>query len=177
MRFGKLVPFEIDEEKMKNRKSYDTHAYWKCKCDCGNICTVSSSCLIQGHTKSCGCESSHGEIIIANVLNQSEWSYKREYTFPDLTGDEALLRFDFAVFKEDQLLFMIEFQGKQHYEAVKFFGGEERLYKQQEYDKKKYEYCKNNHIPLIVIPYYEQGKITLEYIKEKFYETKEIFGH
>lgn len=28
---------------------------WHCKCDCGNECDVSSSSLISGNTKSCGC--------------------------------------------------------------------------------------------------------------------------
>ena len=28
---------------------------WKCKCDCGNIKTVSRGHLTHGHTKSCGC--------------------------------------------------------------------------------------------------------------------------
>lgn len=28
---------------------------WKCICDCGNYCIVSSNCLRAGHTKSCGC--------------------------------------------------------------------------------------------------------------------------
>lgn len=30
-------------------------AQWQCKCDCGNIAIVSSSNLIAGNTKSCGC--------------------------------------------------------------------------------------------------------------------------
>lgn len=29
---------------------------WECKCDCGNIKIVSSSCLLGNYTKSCGCE-------------------------------------------------------------------------------------------------------------------------
>lgn len=28
---------------------------WECKCDCGNTTTVTSSHLITGHTRSCGC--------------------------------------------------------------------------------------------------------------------------
>ena len=30
-------------------------ARWKVRCDCGNIKTVLSTCLVQGNTKSCGC--------------------------------------------------------------------------------------------------------------------------
>lgn len=30
-------------------------AYWKCICDCGNVCVVAGTKLTTGHTKSCGC--------------------------------------------------------------------------------------------------------------------------
>ena len=46
-RFGKLI---VLEEHEKNK-----YAYYKCKCDCGNITIVQSSHLKNGHTKSCGC--------------------------------------------------------------------------------------------------------------------------
>ena len=29
--------------------------YWKCKCDCGNICEVAGASLRSNRTKSCGC--------------------------------------------------------------------------------------------------------------------------
>lgn len=178
MRFGKLIPFEIDEEKMKNRKEHDTRAYWKCKCDCGNITTVSSSLLIQGSTMSCGCICSHGEVLIANALNsQSEWVYEKEKTFDDLLGNDqkTKLRFDFAIYENNELLFLIEFQGKQHFEPVDFFGGEERFLLQKEYDKKKEDYCLKNKIPLIIIRYDEDKKINLNFIKEKYYESKALY--
>lgn len=177
IRFGKLVPFEANLEKMQQRKDYDTRAYWKCKCDCGNICTVSSNNLLQGHTTSCGCEKSQGENYISIALNKGNWKYKREYEFSDLKGDKFPLRFDFAVFENHQILFLIEFQGAQHYYPNEFFGGIEKFIKQQDYDKRKIDYCHNNHIPLVIIPYYDKGKITLDYIKEKYHEAKEILGY
>lgn len=33
----------------------DHRVLWKCKCDCGNDCEVSSKALLNGSTKSCGC--------------------------------------------------------------------------------------------------------------------------
>ena len=48
-KFGKLTAIKRTE----NAK--DKHAQWICKCDCGNITIVQSSCLKRGHTKSCGC--------------------------------------------------------------------------------------------------------------------------
>ncbi|MEH2957808.1 hypothetical protein [Candidatus Merdisoma sp. JLR.KK006] len=48
-RFGQLEAIERTEQKSGNSYIY------KCKCDCGNICYVSSANLKNGSTKSCGC--------------------------------------------------------------------------------------------------------------------------
>ena len=42
-----------------------------------------------------------------------------------------------------------EYQGKQHYEVVSFFGGEEQLRNQLERDKRKQQLCKDNGVQLI----------------------------
>ena len=47
-KFGRLEVISFDG--IKHR-----YAYWKCKCDCGNITSVRSSHLIEGTTTSCGC--------------------------------------------------------------------------------------------------------------------------
>lgn len=49
-RHGRLVPYEIDEEKSK-----PGDIYWKCRCDCGNITSVSSRNLRSNSIRSCGC--------------------------------------------------------------------------------------------------------------------------
>ena len=51
--------------------------------------------------------------------------------------------------------FLIEYQGKQHFEPVDFFGGEEIFQYQQHNDFLKREYCKYNNIELIEINYIE----------------------
>lgn len=48
-RFGRL---KVMKKSTKNKKGY---MEWLCKCDCGNEITVSSTKLMQGMTKSCGC--------------------------------------------------------------------------------------------------------------------------
>ena len=60
-RFGKLTVLEKDNTPHKNG-----YLYWICQCDCGNYKTVNSDCLVQGHTVSCGCIHSQGEVLIAN---------------------------------------------------------------------------------------------------------------
>lgn len=50
-----------------------------------------------------------------------------------------------------------EYNGRQHYNVIDFFGGEEELKKRKRYDKAKAEYCKNNNIKLIVVKNIEQN--------------------
>ena len=59
----------------------------------------------------------------------------------------------------------IEYQGKQHYEPVGFFGGEEAFHDLQKRDREKAQLSKENGIKLIYINYWEE--ITPELIREK----------
>ena len=52
-------------------------------------------------------------------------------------------------------LIAIEYQGKQHYEPVKLFGGEDSLKKRKELDERKKKLCENHGISLIEWKYYE----------------------
>ena len=73
---------------------------------------------------------SRGEIRIEEILREAELNFKMEYIFPDLRSPNGRpLRFDFVVFADDGTIdFIIEFQGKQHYEASQKFGGKKGLY-------------------------------------------------
>ena len=51
-RFGKLVVLHRVE-------NLNHRSRWLCRCDCGNVCTVTAQCLKSGHTKSCGCQRFH----------------------------------------------------------------------------------------------------------------------
>lgn len=47
-KFARLTVLELDYVKSRRR-------YWRCKCECGSIVTVSEGNLKHGITKSCGC--------------------------------------------------------------------------------------------------------------------------
>lgn len=177
IRFGRLVALEIDEEKMENRKDYDTRAYWRCKCDCGNFTTVSANYLIQGHTNSCGCIHSIGEEKIGKILTESQISFQKEYSFSDLLGNKKPLRFDFAIFDEGKIKYLIEYQGEQHFHPIEFFGGVEQFITQQAYDNQKKKYCEDNNIPLVLISYLDLKKVDINMIKERYNEAKKIYGY
>lgn len=123
---------------------------WKCKCHCGNIFTALPANIIGGHIASCGCISkSSGEILISNILDRNKIKYETEYKFYDCK-DIRSLPFDFYL---PSYKTVIEYQGRQHYASIEWFGGEEQYKKQVHHDNIKREYCKINNINLIEIPY------------------------
>lgn len=88
------------------------------------------------------------------ILKEYNINYKVEVSFSDLVGSKNLLRYDFAIFNTDgSIEFLIECQGKQHYEPVKEFGGKSQFEYQSENDKLKREYAKKSNITLVEIPY------------------------
>ena len=109
---------------------------------------------------------SRGEIKIEEILRENGLPFIQEYSFPDLLSfTHHPLRFDFAVFDEGgDLDFLIEFQGIQHYEAKSKFGGMQGLRKQQLNDMRKRVYCKEHNIKLVLIPYWDESRVTYDYI-------------
>lgn len=162
-KFGKLTALERDDSKQIRNKTY-----WKCICDCGKITYVQTAMLNNGNTSSCGCRrNSFGEEQIKQILEENHINYLKEFSFDDLCGDNKKLRFDFAIFVNDELKYLIECQGPQHFSSVNYFGGNNIFLKQQRYDILKQQYCQKHKIPLILIDFKKNRKInTYEVIKE-----------
>lgn len=114
---------------------------------------------------------SKGEIKIEEILSLNGIPFQEEYSFPDLLSSTGHpLRFDFAVFDDnDELQFLIEYQGIQHYEPKSKFGGYAGLKRQQYNDMLKREYCTKHGLILIAIPYTDEGRITYDYIMNAYY--------
>ena len=112
---------------------------------------------------------SRGEIKIEEILKEAGFNFKMEYVFPDLKSSSGRpLRFDFVVFDDDGLIdFIIEYQGKQHYEASAKFGGKRGLYQQQYNDNQKRRFCALHDFKLIEIPYTEEHLINYDYIMHR----------
>ena len=97
--------------------------------------------------------SSKGEKRIHAVLAEHGVPFSEEYEFADLISTSGRhLRFDFAVFDDDGSLdFLIEYQGRQHYESVKHFGGDKAIQRQKYNDSIKRAYCVKKHINLVIV--------------------------
>ena len=80
-RFGKLVVIERNFEYQSIKNSKQT--YWNCLCDCGSKTVVTGGKLVFGHTQSCGCVKSFGELKIKGLLTKAGFDYFSNYTFKD----------------------------------------------------------------------------------------------
>lgn len=137
--------------------------WWVCVCECGKKCIVNGSSLRTGNTTSCGCCNSRGELEIRNLLEQNNIKYIDQFKVNiKQVSDNRLLRFDFAASTSTDPFFFIEFDGIQHSEPVEFFGGENYYKEMLKNDQLKNEFCINNHIPLIRIPYKMLSKMTID---------------
>lgn len=147
---------------LSNYPTNNQRAAWTCQCSCGEVVIVSAGHLKSGHTQSCGHIQSKGEERIANLLRKHDIPYKRQYTFDDLKSDSGYpLRFDFAILKDGEVQKLIEYQGKQHYEPIEYFGGEEAFNILIKNDTKKVEYAQMHNIDIVLIDKpYDQIDIT-----------------
>lgn len=156
---------------MKRRKSHDKFAQEVCdltnggyvlmstytrECDkviikhlkCDKEYPVTPNSFLGG--KRCPrCNESRGESLIRKALDYLKVPYKEQMSFDGLIL-ERKLSYDFFLPDNNTL---IEYQGKQHYQPIELFGGEESFIKQTKRDAKKKEYAINNNYRLIEIPY------------------------
>ena len=156
-RFGKLIALEIVEHKPIK---------WKCKCDCGNETIVNGSSLIQGLTQSCGCLKSKGEGKIIQLLKENNISFEYQKFFDTCVFDtKNKARFDFYINNK----YIIEYDGEQHFGYTKSgWNTEEHFKKLKARDEYKNKWCRENHIPIIRIPYTQYDNLS---IKDLLLET------
>ena len=151
-----------------NKFSYNKTNYINSKIKVIITCPIHGDFLQNplSHLQGCGCvncNESKGEKSIAKYLDKNEISYYRQHKFDDCKNIFQL-PFDFYIPK---LRTAIEFDGKQHYEPMEFFGGLKAYEKLKINDKIKNDYCEDNYIDLIRIRY-DQIDQVFDILKECF---------
>jgi hypothetical protein len=157
---GKINPYDL---------SYGTPSkfWWLCnKCGEEFYSSVSGRTRIDG--RGCPkCKESKGEKRIQEVLIylglKPNSDFQSQYRVDECRKVKPL-PFDYCIFNNEhskKILFLIEFQGEQHYKILRkgFFGGKKEFEKRRINDKIKQDYCYNNGIPLLTIPYTDFNNI------------------
>ena len=155
-KFGKLLVIQ-DSGKRESRGG----VLWECQCDCGNITLVSTSNLTRKKeaTISCGCAKSKGEEKIISLLLEMQVPFVTQKRFESCIFPETNKQLVFDFYLPEQNL-LIEYDGEQHFHEIR-----NDRYDFQELQKRdafKNNWCFENNIELVRIPYYDFDKLTIE---------------
>lgn len=120
---------------------------------CGSVRDYTPVHFIFGSVRCeiCSSSMSLGEKTIREFLEENNYKFKQEKSYSDLRYINRL-RFDFHIYDEKKEC-LIEYHGRQHYESIDFFGGEDSFQERKLRDSLKERYCERKGIPLIIIPY------------------------
>ncbi|QKF94507.1 putative zinc-ribbon domain protein [Fadolivirus algeromassiliense] len=133
-----------------------TKVWWKCQNNSNHIwksniygrtCRDPHGCPI--------CKFSRGEQKIINTLDYKKINYISQKTFENCIHIKQL-PFDFYLTDYNLI---IEFDGVQHFQPMKFCGGERDFVDRHKKDNIKNKFCKDNKINLIRISYKQINKI------------------
>lgn len=152
--------------KDSNQRYVNGSVIWECQCDCGNKIKVPSKFLLNGDVFSCGCQqkASKGEYKIMQILIANKIQFETQKTFNTCRFQDTqyVAKFDFYLPDYNTL---IEYDGEQHFkENIQSSGwNSKKNYDIIKYrDNYKNQWCKENNILLIRIPYTHYNEICIE---------------
>lgn len=149
---------DLEQTKLKNRQ------YWKCKClNCNreDYYSVRTDQLTSGLTtmcNNCSDQISMGAMAILKLLSENKILYVTEKRFQSCRFPDTNAQAKFDFYLPDKK-YIIEFDGEQHFRESQFF---DNLSKIQAHDAFKNQWCQENNIPLIRIPYWKRHTLVLE---------------
>jgi len=151
--------FNLHECELLTEKYINSNEHLKYICKCGNKGSTSWSNFKKG--KRCGlCKNSRGENKIYEYLKQNKIIYEPQWK-PKTKKINA--KFDMAV-KINRAIALIEYNGEQHYIPVNFGSKKKHaklknLLENIQRDNNKLQWCQNQAIPLLMIPYWDYDRI------------------
>lgn len=148
----------------------NTHTKVKFKChNCDNTFKSEPNHVLR-HTGCPVCNNfSTSETIIKDFLLYKGIKHEYQKVFDNCRYIKPL-RFDFYIENYKGKSIFIEYDGKQHFEPIEYFGGEKQFVIQREKDEIKNNYAIQNNIEMIRIPYTIYGRNLLDYLEKLFDE-------
>ena len=146
-----------------SKRSETGHAYWICKCSCGKEIEVLGCRLVKNNITHCGCKTitSKGEEKIKQILIQNNINFEQQKIFSTckFKNTNHPARFDFFINNN----YIIEYDGDFHFTTeISGWVTKEKIKITQEHDIYKNQWCKENNIPIIRIPYTRYNQLCLE---------------
>ena len=130
---------------------------------CGTVFYAEPRSFINQNSRCPYCYRSKGEEVIRDYFLEQGYTFKEQYKIKECKNKRPL-PFDFAIFQDNELLCLIEYDGAQHFEK-KFNISEQEFLKIQHNDEIKNKFCLQNQINLIRIKYIRSENP--KYFKEK----------
>lgn len=144
-----------------------------CRCKkCNNVWEGYPANLLNGSAGCPKCNLSDGERKLLMLLDKFNINYISQYSLKDCKN---VLPLKFDAFDIDNNI-AYEYNGEQHYKTVMLknhFITDEELHIIKQRDEIKQTYCKNNNIPLIIIPYWEKNNMENFLLSE--FTRKELY--
>lgn len=130
---------------------------------------ICPECGFTGFERKHKIDRSKGELYVAKKLKELNLDFKEEVI------EIGKFRYDFIVYKNNTKYY-IEVHGKQHYEAIDYFGGEEKFQKQLKHDLIKKKHANENGV-YVELDYKEHNLKLLENrFNENFINKYKIIG-
>lgn len=156
---------EISDCKVLSTEYISAHKKLTFLCSCGKEFQRSWANFTNKNKRKCpSCvkKESSLEREVREVLEQMGEEFFQQHIF-DECRNEMVLPFDFYIQKKN---IAIEVDGIHHFEPIDYYGGEEQFKKQKIRDEIKNNFCKDNGIKLIRIPYWEVKNASIILQKE-----------
>lgn len=161
LNYDLLEPFDYSIKKNK------TYIHLKCNID-NNDWYIRYYNFVNSHNgcPECARKYKKSENKIKELLNDNNIKYIYQYKnniFSRLSIDFFLPEYNIA----------IEYQGRQHFQSVSVFGGNEEFEKIKERDIRKYNICKENNIKILYFTY-DKRILPKEYFDKIYIDEKEL---
>jgi hypothetical protein len=148
------------------KEDYGGYQSFKVYCKIHDFYWITNgSNFLKGHgCRRCGVTISKGESRITELLLEKNVLFLEQYKFIGMENKRGL-RCDFYL---SEYNIVIEFNGRQHYESIEFFGGLEGFKLTQYRDGLKQKYCQENDINFEIIKHDESVEDRLKNILELY---------